>query len=155
MKVIFYGNRQGNLIDKTIRWWTSPVKHKFNGEWKDSYSHSEIEFSDGVMFSASQYENRTRFARRNPNSIAWVEVDIDIPYEDEKLVRMFCQHRDGLGYDYKGILGFVFGTPDNNSQWFCSEICTAALHHISIAEGIEPSKTSPNALYNKLTKGLI
>lgn len=154
MKIVFYGNRQGNWMDKSIRWYTSPFTEKLNGKWRDSYSHVELEFSDGVMFSASQYENRTRFARRNPNSAAWVEVGLPLSWEEEAVVRQFCQRRDNLGYDYAGVAGFVFGNPDENSKWFCSEVCVAALQVVGMFGEVNPSKVSPNDMYNLLVEAV-
>ena len=150
MKVTFYGNRQGNFVDKAIRWWTSNFKDKFNGAWRDSYSHSELLFSDGVMFSASQYNNSTRFTNKNPKSIAWVDVEVGITWEQEKLVRKFCQKQDGKKYDYLGVLGFVIGNSDAPNRWFCSEVCVRALQEAGLFEGVTPSKVSPNQLYNLL-----
>lgn len=152
MNIVFYGNRYGGIGDNAIRWWTSPMKSKLDGSWRDSYSHVELVFSDGMMFSASQHENRTRFARRNHNSAAWVEVTLAIDSYDEKLVRQFCENREGLKYDYAGVAGFVFGNPDIDSAWFCSEICVAALQYIGILTGVEASKVSPNEMYELLSK---
>ena len=147
MKIIFYGNKQGNIFDKLIRWWTSPLADMFNGKWKDSYSHCEILFSDGMMFSASQYENRTRYRRHNRRSKSWVVIDITGTTSDEMLVRFYCDRIEGKRYDYLGILGFIFGTPDSKSKWFCSEACTSVLQNIGMCKTLTSGKTSPNALY--------
>lgn len=152
MKVIFYKAEQGNWTDKLIAWWTSPFKHKLNGDWLKSYSHVELLFSDGMMFSASQYENATRFTRRNPQSIAWVEVELDISWYEETLVRKFCQKHSGLKYDYVGVAGFVFGNPDESSKWFCSEICMVSLQSIGMFLDKDASKVSPNGMYRIITK---
>jgi len=150
MKVIFYGNQQGNFFDKLIRWWTSPTKDKFNSKWKDSYSHVELLFSDGFMFSASQYENSTRFKRYNTDSTSWDHIDL--PDDQEPQLREFCGQEAGKGYDYLGIAGFVFGVRDHSNKWFCSEICTEALIVSGCLEHTNSAKVSPNGLFKILTK---
>ena len=152
MKVVFYGNRYGNLSDKIIRWWTSPLAEKINGKWKDSYSHSEIVFSDGMMFSASPYENVARFKPHSFTGKAWVRVDIDVTLEQEKKVRTWCEKQHGKKYDCMGVLGFAFNVPENPNKWFCSEVCTAALQEIGLLRNLVASKTSPNALHKELIK---
>lgn len=149
MKIVFYGNRQGGFIDKAIRWWTSSFRDRLNGKWRDSFSHVELLFSDGIMFSASQHEDAARFARYDHGS-AWVEVEIDTSEENEAIVRNFCEIHEGAKYDYLGILGFIFGNKDNKGKWFCSEVCTEALKQIGMFSGIDSADISPNRLYNML-----
>lgn len=150
MKIIFYGNHKGNFFDKLIRWWTSPLKKMFNGEWKDSFSHCEILFSDGVMFSASQYENSTRFRRHSYSSDSWKYVNTYATKVQEARVRTFCNSIEDSEYDYMGILGFIFPVKDSERRWFCSEVCTFALQKASMVEDLTASKTSPNRLYKEL-----
>ena len=149
MKVIFYGNRHGNLGDKVIRWWTSSWENKLNGKWKDSYSHVELLFDDTTMFSASQYENLTRFAMYN-KSDAWTEMTLNISKARETLVYSHCRRLEGSEYDYLGVLGFVFGNRDSRDEWFCSEVVVDALQRIGCLKGVKASKVSPNALYSLL-----
>jgi hypothetical protein len=53
-------------------------------------------------------------------------------------------------YDYAGVLGFVIDIEENKYKWFCSEIVTMTLLCIDVVEGLVPSKTSPNRLYDYL-----
>lgn len=151
MKVVFYGNRKGNFVDKGIRWWTSNLKDKVNGNWKDSFSHVELVFSTGQMFSASQYSNSTRFANFNSKDPAWVTIDVKLTSNQELIIQEFCTRHNGAKYDYLGVLGFIFGNRDNSGKWFCSEICTVALQKVGLLPNLEAAKVSPNALYNSLT----
>lgn len=150
MKVIFYGNEAGNWIDKLIRWWTSSTMDKFNGMWKDSYSHVELLFEDGLMFSASQYENSTRFKPYNHESTSWTHIYL--PTAQEPMIREFCELEAGKKYDYLGVAGFVIGVRDHSSKWFCSEICTEALIVSGCLGRIDSAKVSPNDLFKILTK---
>ena len=150
MKIIFYGNRKGNIFDKLIRWWTSPLPEMFNGKWKDSYSHVELLFSDGMMFSASQYENSTRFRKHNLESSSWEYVDTDLSADDEAKIRKYCNSVNGKKYDYLGILGFILFTPDSPNKWFCSEVCTKGLQQVGLCAELKSSRTSPNCLYREL-----
>jgi len=149
MKVVFYGNRAGDFGDKLIRWWTSDLSSKVNGTWKDSYSHVELLFSDGYMFSASQYHNICRFRKFNPGSSAWVTVTTDA---DEEAVRMFCEEVNGSKYDYLGILGFVIGTKHAEDKYFCSEVVVRALQSSGRLGTVISSTTSPNKLYRLLNR---
>ena len=115
-------------------------------------SHVEIEFTGGVMFSASQYENSTRFRVRNKNSPAWVVVPLDYGEAAEEKVLAFCREHEGRKYDYLGVAGFVFGNPDSESKWFCSEICVAALQEVGMFPGVDASKVSPQAMYEMVTE---
>jgi len=122
----------------------------FNGEWKDSFSHVELEFENGLIFSASQYQNTTRFVTRNMQSTAWVEIPLNITYAEELKMKQFCIRHNNAKYDYLGILGFVLGNRDDSGKWFCSEICTEALKNVGIATGVNSAKVSPNGLYTIL-----
>ncbi len=57
-------------------------------------------------------------------------------------IKAFFEETKGRGYDYLGILGFIFGNPDNPKRYFCSEWCAEALMLN------EPSSFSPGSLYN-------
>lgn len=150
MKIVFYGHRYGSFINKLIRWYTSPLKRKLNGKWRDTFSHVELLFDDGLMFSASQYENKVRFKPHSYTGKAWVRVDLDLTPEQVKQVRQWCEKQVGKKYDYLGIAGFVFGNRDNSNKWFCSEVCTAALQQVGKFRGVKASKVSPNKLAKML-----
>lgn len=152
MQVVFYGNHYGHLGSKLIRWWTSSTKDKFNGKWRDSVSHCEILFSDGMMFSASQYENTTRFKKHSMTGKAWIRLPLSVTSEEEIIVRSFCESQIGKKYDYLGVFGFVFKNADDPDKEFCSEVSTKALQQIGLVMDLVPSKTSPNALHLAITE---
>jgi len=154
MQVIFYKAMYGNFFDKLIAWWTSSFDDKISGKWRQSYSHCEILFDDGQMFSASQYENLTRFKKCNTDSKVWKHVDIKCTMHQIEEVRSFCVRNSGRMYDYLGVLGFIICIQDDKHKWFCSEIVTAALLDCTIIFGLKPSKTSPNGLYQYITEGI-
>jgi len=145
MKLIFYGNQKGNWIDKLIRWWTSPLSWKLNGDWKYAPSHVEILFSDGLMFSASGRENKARFKKHNPKGKAWIRVPSETDRASEAIVRLFCTSLAGRSYDYAGVSGFALPIKQDKRKWFCSEITTRALQQLDISElkCLVPHKTSP------------
>jgi hypothetical protein len=146
MKVIFYGNRQGNALDKLIRWYTSPFRWKFNGKWKDTFSHVELVFNNGTMFSASQYENQVRIKPYHGAGKAWIEYHLPLSVSEEKILSQRAKKLLGKSYDYRGVLGFIFGNKDLQDSWFCSEVCVYLLHHVGLCRDLTPSKTSPNDL---------
>jgi len=155
MEVIFYGHRKGNFFDKAIRWWTSPLKDKLSGKWKDSFSHVELSFKQGVMCSASQYENKVRFAATS-RSDAWVRVQIKCTNEEAKRTYKFCLDQFNKPYDWFGLFGFIvpFRTQEKD-KWFCSELCCEALKVGGILPTyIVSSKISPNGLYKLVTERL-
>ena len=152
MYIIFYKAMAGNFIDKIIAWWTSSINEKVTGKWKDTFSHCELLFTDGLMFSASQYENRTRYKIHNKDSYNWVRLPIECSVVNENKVRAFCDSIEGASYDYKGILGFITGIKDDSTKWFCSEVCTTGLQSIGEVSNLDAYRTSPNDLYKELTK---
>jgi len=151
MKIIFYKASHGNIVDKLIAWWTSSLSNKINGKWRNTYSHVEILFSDNIMYSASQYENKTRFKNHNIHSDSWKRINIIMSSVDEEKVRDFCIKECLKPYDYAGVLGFVFLIKQDKNKWFCSEVCTKALQVTGLIEGLISYKTSPNKLYERVT----
>ena len=150
MVVKFYGNRYGNIIDKVVRWWTADFKSKIDGSWRDGYSHVELAFSNGTMFSASARYNKTSF-RVTSRGKAWDDLYIRTSEEVEKRALSFCQSVVGSKYDYAGILGFVLGVKDDSAKWFCSEVVVRALQEAGVLPwSYYASDISPNALYKIL-----
>jgi len=150
MYLAFYGNSYGGVLNKLVRWWTSPLSYKFNNKWSKTFSHVEIVFSDGMMFSASQYENNVRFKKHSFTGKAWVRYNLCINSADEARIRESCNElvKIDTKYDYLGILGFVlpFNTQDKNKE-FCSEVCTMELlPYVKELSSLTPYKTSPNTM---------
>lgn len=144
MKVIFHKLNNERYFGKLIGWWTSPFTWKFNGKWKDTFSHTELLFSDGKMFSASQYSNSTRYTKHRFNEENWAYKHVVITSEQEEIIRKWCDSQVGKEYDYAGAAGFVIPFRQARGKWFCSEVVTAALHKVDMLRSFKPSKMSPN-----------
>lgn len=103
------------------------IRRRTNGK----FSHVELVFSDGLSFSAHEFEGGTRFKRikyeAEPNFWELVPVR-GIDSEQEAHIRLWCEEQTGKGYDFRGIIRFFLGMKrDTNNTWYCSEVCLAAL----------------------------
>jgi len=139
IKVAFYTG-PGRLIDKLIRWWTN-----------SEYSHCEILFSNGEMFSADAWSNSTRFTSQfNPDH--WEFIELRAKESVEASLYSWCLDRAGKKYDWLGVIGFVLPQiSQNKKRWFCSEICGAGLQYFGkFPAGTKTSKLSPQDLYDLL-----
>ena len=139
MKLLSYRGR-GRKLDRLIKWWT-------NG----SYSHSEIQFSDGICFSSSSRDGGVRFKRIDINPDRWSSVDI--PIKDEAALITWCKTQVGRKYDWRGILGFGImpfrDNLQNRKKWYCSEICAEVIRR-SGEHTMLPKKISPSLLHRWL-----
>ena len=128
MRLAFYIGG-GTWFDKVTRWRTG-----------GNCSHVELLFSDDMAFSSSQWDGGVRFKQveglRNIDAGMsedgkWRIVAIKgVSEHAEACAREWCKGEVGKKYDWRGILKiFALGRDVNdvNSQWFCSEICHAAL----------------------------
>ena len=150
MQIIFYEN-SGNFFEKLIRFKTATWKQRFNGSWKKLPSHVELLFDSGTMFSASQYENRTRFRAFNQNSTSWSRIDLNLDVVDEMKILNWCERHANKKYDYLGVLGFVLPfIRDSKDKWFCSEVCFEALklnsNLLHKYHNVDSAKVSPARL---------
>lgn len=139
IKVAFYTG-SGRLIDNLIRWWTD-----------SQYSHCEILFSNGEMFSADAWSNSTRFnSQFNPDH--WEFVELQAGESVEAFLYKWCMDRVGKKYDWLGVIGFVLPWFNQDSQrWFCSEVCGAGLKFIGkIPVDTKTSRLTPQALRDLL-----
>jgi hypothetical protein len=117
MKIALYKGKRGGFagaFDASVRWWT-----------RGPYSHVELVFSDGMSASASSRDGGVRFKDIEYHPDRWDIIEIEA---DEEYARAFFEEREGLGYDYFGLFGFVW-RPHSGSAllWFCSEIVMGAL----------------------------
>lgn len=113
-----------------------------------SYSHCEIIFSDGYFFSARPF-SRVSYTHRRITS-RWDVIDIPCTIEEEEAIRKWCDGELGCGYDWLGILRFLFDEvrPSDN-RWFCSEICAAVLRNMGrLPKSTTPHTLHPTGLYN-------
>ena len=137
MQIIFYKGIKGNISDYLICLATL-----------GRYSHCELRFSDGCCFSSSPRDNGTRFKNIDIDPTHWDIVNVDISLQKEAAIRMWCETKVNLPYDWKEILAFavpfIKGSPD---KWICSEICMAALHHVNLMERTSTQILSPVAFH--------
>ena len=117
MKVALYKGKRGGFagaFDAAVRWWT-----------RGAYSHVELIFSDGMSASASARDGGVRFKDIEYHPDRWDIIEIEA---DEHFADVWFSTREGLGYDYFGLFGFVW-RPHSGSAllWFCSEIVMGAL----------------------------
>ena len=142
------------------------VKHGMKKTWagrlialrSSPYTHSEIEFSDGVSFSSTMQDGAggTRFKdidyTKHPDR--WDSVEIPISMSDEMIVRVSADYLDGrVEYDLWGLLSF--GTPlkiikPNPDKMWCSEVCAYLLKKIFNRLPITPDLTHPTLLHENL-----
>ena len=150
MKVIFYKARHGNFIDKAIAFKTSSWTDRLTGKWLDGYSHCELLFKDGMMFSASQWDNAVRFEHHRYNADKWEYTEVDL---SELHCRAFAMQRNGEKYDYLGIVGFIVPfVKDDSKKSFCSEVCYDILQKSGMPSKEDSSKVHPNLLHTIITK---
>lgn len=141
MKVAFQ-KADHSFFASLIRWWT-----------KSPYSHCELLFDDGLMFSAHAKDHGTRYVTPGVLSAnEWDVLLLPATLEQEIAVRTFCNAELHCGYDWWGlifsqVLRLQRPHPD---KWFCSEVCTAALQHMGMLFGAVPCTFSPGKLYKRL-----
>jgi len=124
------------------------------------YSHVAIiieDIKDGLLNESTQWEasptsGYVKKSKHMYDEVKWDYIDINI--KDINNTIEFLNSVLGNKYDYAGILGFILPVQDRSDRWFCSEWVTKALQLAGVEKLwlFEPSKTSPNKLYKKLTK---
>ena len=149
MQLAFHIGARGTLFSKAICWKTG-----------SPYSHVELVFDEwkstlGTMcFSSDEKDGGTRFKWINLDPTAWKIVPLYNSFGQYKLAEAYASSKDGLKYDWLGILGFVapFGEHDDNDR-FCSEIVTEILQHaMGWPVGVAPWEVSPGELFNLYEK---
>jgi hypothetical protein len=143
MKIAMYKGPPTHFLHK--------VGHAVINFWTGSdYSHCELVFGQPNMHgsslcaSSSARDGGVRFKWINLKDGKW---DVyDLPGFDEKTAKAWFYDRQGLKYDYLGLLWFVLPIRkfNNPRRWFCSEAIGAAL-------GLDrPHKLHPEKLFIKL-----
>lgn len=66
---------------------------------------------------------------------------------------IFLSQQEGKGYDYMGLLGFLWRSNSwqNDSKWFCSELAAATMERAGFTEGpnfkvVQPHQLPPTLL---------
>jgi hypothetical protein len=145
LKIAFYKAWvAGDLKDKLISIWTL-----------GPYSHCELIFSDGVSFSSSWRDDGVGVRYKDIHYLPkrWTFIDIPATEEQELEVRSWCDTKvvENAKYDWRGIIQFVIPfIKQSDEDWFCSEICIAALNHGGVTD--LSTFNSPNSFYRLLTK---
>lgn len=145
MTLAFYKGRGASLWqrvqDKAIRFATG-----------GKYSHVELIAGTALhgkiaqCLSSSGRDGGVRSKRILLKPESWDLIELQI---DPDRPAQFIRDRIGAPYDYKGILlsqVLALGRHDE-SRWFCSEICAAALSIPS------PQRVSPQFLFELLISG--
>ena len=138
MKIIFYIAKNGDYRDKFISFWT-----------RGPYSHCELLFSDGVCFSSSPRDGGVRFKTFEILPTHWDTKEVLTDKEEE--IKKWCETQVGKKYDWLGVVGLsLLHMPwvQDKKQWYCSEICIAALDKVGALN--LPMEMNPNQLWNRL-----
>lgn len=141
MRVAFQKADQ-SMYAGLIRWWT-----------KSEYSHCELLFSDGMMFSSHVADKGTRYVKNQYfNYLYWDVLEIPITDKQEKVMRDFCDSELYCRYDWWGIWfsQIIRMQREDPEKWFCSEICTTAWQRIGFLGDSRPCTFSPGKLYKRM-----
>jgi hypothetical protein len=148
LKLAFYRAGSGDLIDRMI--------DACSGKY--GYSHVELVFNDGEAFSSSPFDLMpdgatfgVRFKpidfTKHPERWAFHELPA-ISAADEAAIRDWAGQcaREGHPYDFAAICHFVDPwISENPNDYFCSEVCLAALQSRGFFDELIAANTSPNA----------
>lgn len=138
MMYIAFKKCENNFLEKCIKYFT-----------KSNYVHCELVSvkTENEFFGYSAFPGEgvgSKYIKYDPKVWEFIKLK-DIKSKD---IKDFFNETKGKKYDYLGVLGFVFGNPDNPNRYFCSEWCAKALGFNN------PSRISPGWLY-KYFKGKI
>lgn len=114
MKIAFYKGRK-RFINRLICFVTN-----------SKYSHVELVFEGGLSFSSSMMDGGVRFKtiQFDPNN--WDMYELPVQHSKDALE--WFEKNLGKGYDYLGVMAFVFKSAKHTKKrYFCSEAIAAAL----------------------------
>lgn len=139
--IAFY-KEKGHIVDYIIRFVT-----------KSKYSHCEILFPDGSMFSSDAWSGGVRFIGKDEYNLSnWDIIYISLSEAQLAELIKFCYFKESKEYDWKGVIAFIipFIRQDYN-KWFCSELVGAALKFIGIFKStFKIHKLSPGKLFTAI-----
>jgi hypothetical protein len=140
MKIAFY----------RMDWW-NPIDWAIALASRGTFTHCEIVISGMVCYS-SRIPSGTDYKRIFLKPKKWVVLSLPDTITPTD-VDPFCFNELDCGYDYTGVLAFVFKwMKPSKTRWFCSEFCIAALQQAGLYKELDPYKTSPQDFYNYMTK---
>jgi len=129
--------------------------------WHNRYCHSELVFSNGEWFSSRDI-NGTAFSAGPPygDKPEWYDyIDVPMSQEDEDRIMRWCEREifnedcSKCTYDIIGVILSFSPIPiawQNSRQWFCSEVCCAALQTAGWLSGYTAATISPLRLHKFL-----
>lgn len=144
---VFYTGMGANepLINRVTSWWTG------------KYMHCEIVFSspDGSNLACGVWQNETTFFRpKTFGKDCWVWKTLRLPSSSVAKMRRFCakQAQLKIPFNKAGLIrcSTPFPRPTDGKSWFCSELCTAALHEVGLLTHEVASAMTPSYLYQCL-----
>jgi uncharacterized protein YycO len=125
MKVAFFKGRHPGMkgwLGVMTKWWT-----------EGPYSHAELvvgQTTDGkaICWSSTYLDGGVRRAELELDPADWDVFDLQTtPTQEAAALAWFAAH-EGLPYDVRGLLGFVWRREEGDkAKWFCSEAVAAAL----------------------------
>lgn len=158
-----------NVLFRDHAWWDTIVNI---GSGCGGYAHSELVFANGASFTSTtdfspatlvypSVSYMTHLGRKNGPLLRrikfpdweWTFTKLDVTDSQELQVYRWCVEtidqsiKDNAGYDWCGVLRFVFKFMTEHPQdWFCSESVLAACQEAGFFLGLKPWTVSPNAL---------
>ncbi len=133
LQIAFYKGKK-KILNKLIAWWT-----------KGDYSHVELVIN-GVCYSSSMQDGGVRKKQIDlDNSQNWDVFQLN--GFDQQAAYNWFEANLGKGYDYIGLVHFVFPSVyHNENRFFCSEAIAKSL-------GIPEARSlSPNSLFTLLDR---
>ena len=137
MKVVF--NYSGGFYAYLIRFFT-----------KGLFTHCGIVIGD-TLYQAEIFKG---VYKKEWHPEMWDIVYIDTSEEKEKKVKKFLEKELGNGYDWLGVLHFLFKfLKPSRKRWFCSELCAKALVEAGVLNKKESLiYFSPESLFRRISK---
>ena len=134
-----------------------PFINKLTSLWSGKYMHCEIVFStpSGQNLACGVWQNENVFFRHKTfGKDCWVWRSISLPSREIQTMKKFCkdQANKKIPFNKSGLYRCTtpFPRPTDGTQWFCSELCIAALQQVGLFPNETPSAVTPSNLYHLL-----
>ena len=136
-----------------------PLINRITSYWTGKYMHCEIVFVSpgGKNLACGVWKGENVFFRHKTfGKDCWVWRTICLSPSKIKRVKQFCQQqaRAKIPFNKTGLWRCTtpFPRPTDGKQWFCSELCIAALQTVGLFPNEIPSAVTPSYLYELLGK---